>query len=199
VTGPLPLATPLPRSIVGIRILLTQYTPADVDRVRPVIEESRVHLSSFLGWAITPASREDDMMRAVQGETMWREGRDAQYVISEVGTVLGMIGLHQRGGPDELEIGYWLAADATGRGIMTEACTVVTTAAFGAPEVEAVEITNDVRNHRSGAVPERLGFRRVGACTSTTYTSHDSGIKVRWRVERAAWTARTGSEVADDQ
>jgi RimJ/RimL family protein N-acetyltransferase len=196
-TGPVPLANPLPPMLEGPRLELAVYTPREVDRVRAVVGSSRPHLSSFLGWAVTPASREDDLMRAVLGETTWREGRGAQYVISEAGTVRGMIGLHRRGGPDELEIGYWLAADATGRGLMTEACTVVTTAAFGAPEVHAVEITNDVRNHRSGAVAARLGFRRVGAFTSSTYTDQESGIKVRWRVERAAWAARIGSEDVD--
>jgi len=197
-TGPGPLASPLPRTVEGPRLELFIYTTGQVDRVREVIDTSRPHLATFLGWAIVPASREDDLQRAADGEVRWREGRGAQYVICEDGQVRGMIGLHRRGGPDELEIGYWLAADATGRGIMTEACTMATTAAFRSAEINAVEITHDMNNHRSGAVPVRLGFRRVGAFTSVAFTTQDSRINLRWRMERAVWTARTGTNSVDD-
>ena len=111
----------------------------------------------------------------------------AGWTIVEDGAIRGMLGLHRRGGPDELEIGYWLDDAATGRGLMTEACTMATDVAFAVAGIDVVEIVHDQTNRRSEGVPGRLGYRRVGAFTSTTTARCESGIKVRWSVRRDDW------------
>ena len=60
-----------------------------------------------------------------------------------------------------LEVGYWLRADAEGRGIMTAAVRRVTRIAFEVDGAERVVIRCHPDNVRSAAVPERLGFRLV--------------------------------------
>jgi RimJ/RimL family protein N-acetyltransferase len=73
-------------------------------------------------------------------------------------TCLGGIGLHERIGPGGVEIGYWLADGATGRGLVTRAASLLTNAALACDGIERVEIHCDEANARSAAVPERLGF-----------------------------------------
>ena len=106
-----------------------------------------------------------------------------------------MIGLHRRGGPDELEIGYWLDDAATGRGLMTEAAAMATDVAFTVDGIDVVEIIHDRANRRSAGVPARLGYRRVAAFTSPPKARSETGIKVRWCVRRDEWLAngRTSS------
>lgn len=158
-----------------------------VDEVRALVEHSQHHLSAFLPWAASVPSFEDESAAQASSEQQWREGRMAGWMLVEGDAIRGMVGLHRRGGPDELEIGYWLDDAATGRGLMTEACTMATDVAFGVEGIEFVEILHDVANHRSEGVPARLGYRRVAAFTSTATARCETGIKVRWIVRRDEW------------
>jgi ribosomal-protein-serine acetyltransferase len=185
-----PLPQPLPRLVVGPRISLDVWRADKVEEVRALVERSQHTLSAFLPWAASLPSFEDESEAQVSSEQRWREGRMAGWMLVEGGAVRGMVGLHRRGGPDELEIGYWLDDAATGRGLMTEACTMATDVAFGVQGIEFVEIIHDRANRRSEGVPARLGYRRVAAFTSTAKTRCETGIKVRWSVRRDEWLSR---------
>jgi RimJ/RimL family protein N-acetyltransferase len=189
VTGPVALARPLPREVVGERLRLALWSDAEVEEIRQIVERSRPELSEFLGWAIEPLSHEDEARIQRESEERWRAGQMAAWAIHEGTQLCGMLGLHRRGGPDELEIGYWLDSMATGRGLMTMACTLATDVAFTYDGVELVEIVHDARNLRSQGVPMRLGFQRVAAFTGTPVAPSESGIKVRWIVRKRDWLA----------
>lgn len=185
--GPVALAQPLPRVVVGERLRLALWEADDVEVIRQMVERSRPELSEFLGWATEPLTteREADIQR--DSTERWRAGLMAGWAIHEGDAVVGMLGLHRRGGPHEFEIGYWLDTAATGRGIMTAAATLATDVAFDTPGVELVEIVHDASNVRSGNVPARLGYARVAAFTSPPVARGESGIKVRWIVGKADW------------
>ena len=80
-------------------------------------------------------------------------------------------------GADALEIGYWLRPGFVGRGIVTTAARLLTTAAFTVDGIERVEIWHGPANTASGAVPARLGFSVVGEV---------DGDRV-WRTTREEW------------
>jgi RimJ/RimL family protein N-acetyltransferase len=189
--GP-PLKEPLPALVVGRRLRLELWRggPHEVAAIQALIERSRPTLSQFLGWALTSLDAAAEAAAQVDIERRWRERRDVGWVIVEDGAARGMLGLHRRGGPDELEIGYWLDDAATGRGLVTEACRMAIDVAFGIEAIDAVEITHDAANARSGAVPARLGFSRVGAITSEPVALLETGIKVRWVIRRSDWVGR---------
>ena len=76
------------------------------------------------------------------------------------GRIVGVAGFH---GVDRVNrstsIGYWLVADAVGRGLMTRAVRTLLDQAFGVWDLHRVVIEAVVDNTRSRAIPERLGFR----------------------------------------
>jgi RimJ/RimL family protein N-acetyltransferase len=74
---------------------------------------------------------------------------------------------------DRAEIGYWLRADMTGRGLITEGVRAVLDVAAGLSKVSRVEIRCDERNLPSAAVPQRLGFvlESTNPVTSGEHTS----------------------------
>jgi ribosomal-protein-serine acetyltransferase len=79
------------------------------------------------------------------------------------GALVGAIGIHgvQRE-PLRGSIGYWLAADAQGRGLVTRSVRALIAKAFDDLGYERIDIRADVANRRSRAVPERLGFAFEG-------------------------------------
>jgi RimJ/RimL family protein N-acetyltransferase len=187
-----PLREPLPALVVGARLRLELWRggPEAVAAITGLVERSRPTLSQFLPWAVTPLDAQAEAAVQAEIEQRWRERRDVGWVIVEDGAPRGMLGLHRRGGPQELEIGYWLDDSATGKGLVTEACRMAIDVAFGIEGIGVVEIVHDAANRRSGAVPARLGFSRVAAFTSTPAALLESGIKVRWVMRRGEWLAR---------
>lgn len=83
-------------------------------------------------------------------------------VAEDDGALLGSIGLmtidRARG---YAEIGYWLAAGARGRGIMTRAVRLLCDHAAVTLGLTTIEILTDRDNARSRAVAERAGFTRT--------------------------------------
>lgn len=76
------------------------------------------------------------------------------------GAWIGACGLHVRVGPLGREIGYWLAEDAVGQGLASEAVAAACHVAFRFDGVDRVEIHAEPANTRSCRVAERCGFLR---------------------------------------
>ncbi len=60
------------------------------------------------------------------------------------------------------EIGYWLDAEAEGKGLITKACPVLIDYAFKELKMTRVQIRCASENSKSRAIPEKLGFREEG-------------------------------------
>lgn len=145
--------------LVGHGAVLRRYELDDVDSLYTAVEESRDHLRPFMPWA--DESRAELAAFVAEAVAQWTSGSDRNYVITdaETGEQLGGCGLHARLGPGAMEIGYWLRAGATGRGLITAAAGALTDAALAADGITRVEIHCDEANVRSAAVPRRLGYR----------------------------------------
>ena len=69
-------------------------------------------------------------------------------------------------GPDVVETGYWLRADAIGHGYATEAIGALLTLAFSRLGARGVAVCHDPVNVASEGVPRRLGFRHFDTVTN---------------------------------
>ena len=147
-------------------VVLRRHQPGDVDALQAVIEESRDHLLPFMPWAAQ--DRAETAAFVAKAADGWATGESFNYLVTEPGAagngerLLGGCGLHRRGEPATIEIGYWLRPDAVGRGVMTAAAAALREAAFAIDGISRVEIRCDVANVRSAAIPRRLGFVHVG-------------------------------------
>jgi len=75
----------------------------------------------------------------------------------------GIIGYHGLDWSNKsTSIGYWLGKKYNGKGIMTKACRVLVEYAFLDLKLNRVEIRCAENNHKSRAIPERLGFVNEG-------------------------------------
>ena len=141
---------------------LRSWRATDAPALRHALEASDVHLRAWTPWVVdgrVPGQSLEERLeahaRAFVDGTEWVYGLFAPDGI----TVLGGCGLYPRVGPGALEIGYWLAAGATGRGLATAAAGALAALALAAPGIERLEIRCDPRNVASARVPARLGFR----------------------------------------
>jgi ribosomal-protein-serine acetyltransferase len=135
---------------------------SDVDALYDLIAANRPYLARWLPWAASQ-DREATLafIRATRRQVGDNDG--LQTVITRDGRPIGMVGFH---GVDWTHrssgIGFWLAQEQQGRGIVTRAVRVLLDHAFWGWGLNRIEIRVGVENLRSRNIPERLGFRDEG-------------------------------------
>jgi RimJ/RimL family protein N-acetyltransferase len=97
------------------------------------------------------------------------------------GRVLGSIGAHWNESGDVAEIGYWLRADARGRGVMTRALALISAWALGRDGVARLQLRADVENTSSRRVAEKAGFKPEGILRSA-YWNPRLARRVDWAI-----------------
>jgi RimJ/RimL family protein N-acetyltransferase len=160
-----PALVDLPAELVGPRVVLRPYRESDAAALWAAVDESRQHLSAWLPWISSYRSVEDALLSVRQMQAKWILREDLVVAILDraSGRLLGGSGLHRIDwGIRCFEIGYWVRQSAVGHGYITEAVQVLTRFAFDVLEGNRVQIRMDVRNTRSRAVPQRLGFVHEG-------------------------------------
>jgi RimJ/RimL family protein N-acetyltransferase len=150
-----------PYRIVTDRLVLRCWQPADAPLLKEAVDASLEHLRPWMPWAHEhpqPLDATVELLRTFRGR--FDLGEDFVYGIFDTAEerVVGGSGLHTRLGAGALEIGYWIRADAAGRGLATETAAALTRAAFEFAAVDRVEIHVDPANERSLRIPRRLGF-----------------------------------------
>jgi RimJ/RimL family protein N-acetyltransferase len=173
---------------------LRRWRPAYAEAVTEAVTASMNELRPWMPWAqeepTVPGM--NDVMTV--GDAAFDADEEWQFVIAQPGSerVLGAIGLHRRGPPDTVEIGYWLRTEFTRRGMATVATQALTTAAFAfLPAIASVEIRMDETNVRSAAVPPRLGFRLDDQIDHAIDAPGQSGRWLVWKMDRADWRPGT--------
>lgn len=141
-----------------------RWRPEDTAALFEVVRRSREHLMPWMPWAA--AYDESSAAEYTRGcETGWAERDHFDYrLASPDGSerILGSASLMARLGRGALEIGYWVHAEHTRRGLATRAAAALTVAGLSIPGVRRVEIHHDVGNVASGRIPERLGYTLAG-------------------------------------
>lgn len=128
-----------------------------------LINNNRSYLRQWLGWLDHSVKLQDTeaFIDACNGSFLDRKSLVQVIVVD--GRICGLVDLHCF---DHINrraaIGYWLAENETGRGIMTEAVRQIMQTGFGDYNLHRIEIYCAVENTASRAIPERLGFNFEG-------------------------------------
>ena len=141
---------------------LRALTAADVDEVHALVEGNRDHLAAWMPWAA--GQQREGTENYLRGAEQKRErGEALDFAIVLDGRIAGCAGFpiidpYARAGI----IGYWLAREHEGRGLVTRAVSALIDHGFGELGLHRVQISAATDNVRSRAVPERLGFTQEG-------------------------------------
>jgi ribosomal-protein-serine acetyltransferase len=128
-----------------------------------VVDRERKQLSEWITWVHERTCEEDILawIRAVLNQ--FAENKGFSAVIWVEGRIAGVIGILPIDWRDrKAEIGYWLAKEFEGRGLITDASRVVIRHLLIELDLHRVEIHCASGNTRSRAVARRLGFRHEG-------------------------------------
>lgn len=126
-------------------------------------DRNRDHLSPWMPWVATTTTVADTQAFLVFVRGEYVAGRAFHCNLRYRGEIVGGIGLNRIDRANaKADLGYWIDAGHTGRGVVTRATRALTTAAFEQLGLNRVTIRAGVENVRSRAVPERLGFTMEG-------------------------------------
>jgi ribosomal-protein-serine acetyltransferase len=145
--------------VVDHEITLVPRSVDDAAEMHAVVERNRDALREWLTWIDATRTVADTRRYAQFAQAQFESHVAFDFAIRASGAFVGSIGLHgldwsSRSG----QIGYWLAPDVRGRGLISRGVTALVTHAFAHLDVHRIEIRCVVENARSRAVPERIGF-----------------------------------------
>jgi RimJ/RimL family protein N-acetyltransferase len=159
----------VPTEIRTARLTLRPWRPDDAPLLAPILETNWNHLGPWIPRRVAEPAAIPVLAERLSGfaanfasDLEWRYA----MLSADERTVLGEVALFPRAetgrvpyiNADRAEIGYWLRADMTGQGLVSEAARAMLDIASGVLKVSRVEIRCDARNLPSAAVPRRLGF-----------------------------------------
>jgi RimJ/RimL family protein N-acetyltransferase len=142
------------------RLLLRPVTPQDSGLITEIVGDPRVHRMLA---RVPPGQTKAQTLAWIMSHTRGREtDTDHVFAIARGGDLIGVIGANREAADLPFEIGYWLAPDAWGQGLCSEA---------GAALIGWLEATRQSRvlvaghfadNPASGRVLAKLGFLPCG-------------------------------------
>lgn len=143
--------------------------PEHASAMFEVVDANRAHVGRWMPWVELTHSAEVARAFAEQALRDFAERKQLQLSILERGRIVGAAGWvdwkqGSRDGVDygSADIGYWLIAEATGRGIVTRCLKRMLDLAFETYGLYRITIHCEPGNERSAAVPRRLGFTHEG-------------------------------------
>jgi ribosomal-protein-serine acetyltransferase len=128
-----------------------------------LVDANRMHLREWLPFV--------DRMQTVEFAenfvkgTMQRnqDGNEFAFVIITNEKVVGRIGIYKIDGQNKIgEIGYWLAENLQGKGIITQSCKAIIDFGFSNLQLNRIEIKCGTENLKSKTIPEKLNFTHEG-------------------------------------
>jgi len=185
----------LPDLLPAGPVELRRWRASQAEALTDAVASSLPELLPWMPWAQAPPTVPAMIDVLSTGDSNFDVDKEWQFVVAGPGSarILGATGLHYRGPPDTVEIGYWIRTDSTRQGLATFATQALTTAAFTfLSDITTVEIRMDSLNARSAAIPPKLGFRLQGEVDQPVDAPGQSGRWLVWRMARADWTPGDG-------
>lgn len=138
------------------------------DELFAAIEANRGHLEMWLPWVSNVLNVDDSRRYIIGALQQFADGNGMAVGIRYRDKLAGVINLHFVDRYSRrTSIGYWLGEGFLGKGLATRACVALVDHAFGALELNRVEIRCAADNTKSRAIPERLGFKEEGTLRQT--------------------------------
>jgi RimJ/RimL family protein N-acetyltransferase len=152
-------------------VTLRPWTQGDSPAITAACREAEI--ARWLDQVPQPY-RESDAREYVAGaRRAWKSGTAATFAITgaAAGEVLGSIGIHWLDPQQGVgEVGYWVKAEARGRGVASNALRLASTWAIERCGLARLQLRADTANLASQRVAEKAGFAREGVLRSARFS-----------------------------
>lgn len=157
------MAMDLPSTIeIDSDITLRRLSMDKAEELYDAITKNYDHLVRWLPFPKFTHSVDDTKAFIEQKTKEWEDKLTYAYSIEEKGRLIGVTDL--RGLKDNTktpEIGYWISAEAAGKGITTKVTQALTKYGFETFNLSKIIIRAHQNNHGSNRVAEKAGYTRV--------------------------------------
>lgn len=141
-------------------VSLRRPGPDDLDELVGAVRRSLADLGPWMPWATAGYDR---AAAAWFLDEIDAGREDAYLIVDHAGRVVGACGTNRHDALNRsVNLGYWRATGAGGRGFVTRAARAVAIRAFTRRSAERIEIVMATTNTPSRRVAERLGALREG-------------------------------------
>lgn len=148
---------------LGDGLELRLFRPDQANILFSLVDANREHLRKWMGWVDSTTS--SDVTRGAIERWLKKYG-DNNGVVCGIwldGTLVGVVDYHYWDLRHmRTEIGYWLAKNATGKGVVTRSVACLIDYAFDVMAMHRIEIQCATNNGASCAIAERLDFTLEG-------------------------------------
>lgn len=152
-------------------LTLRLLEPQHAEEIYAVADANREHIGQWMPWVAVTRSAADSRAYAERALRDFAERRQMHMAMVYRGRIVGGTGWvdwkdYSTSGMNvtgaTADIGYWVAADLQGRGIVTRSVRAMIDLAFREYQMHRLTIRAEPQNRRSCAVALRLGFRHEG-------------------------------------
>ncbi|MGM0903689.1 MAG: GNAT family N-acetyltransferase [Bacillota bacterium] len=175
-----PLMIDFPEEFSTERLVIRMPKPGDGQAVFEAINASILELKPWMPFAQNDQSAQDVELNIREAYIKFLKREDLRLLVflKETGELVASTGLHRIDwSVPKFEIGYWIDSRFGGKGYMTEAVSGITDFAFRELKARRVEIRCDVKNQKSRAIPERLGYSLEGILKNDDWSVDKSELR----------------------
>ena len=144
-------------------IALSLSIPQYAEELFELTDRNREFLQQWLPWLdrIKAASDTKDFIEAQL--LRFQQGEALHVIIFYQRKIAGVVGYNEIDRANSIgHLGYWLAREYNGKGIMTKSVRELIEIGFDYYNLNRIDIRCAIANSRSRAIPERLGFKNEG-------------------------------------
>lgn len=146
------------RIIANDVLVLEQLQPTDAEMVFSLVEASRTELAEYLPWVDDTKTSEDTRAYILKTLEDRKDGTAYHYGMLFNNEIVGHISLMHADAKSEPEIGYWIATEAAGNGITTDAVSALTDFGLHTLQLDNIVIKAEPANIASNRVAEKCGY-----------------------------------------
>jgi ribosomal-protein-serine acetyltransferase len=176
------------RRRISEAIEIRQFEPRDAEAVFLVADRHRQYLRQWLPWVDQTHSAHNVREFILRSLAQYHANQGPNAGIWVDGEFAGSVGCHHIDWVNRsCSIGYWIAAERQGQGIVSRCCQSLLTYLFDEAGLHRVVIQCGTGNIRSCAVPQRLGFTREGVLREAERVNDRWVDLVIWSILEEEW------------